>query len=232
MKKIVTIILLFTAFSLSAQDYLVEESYEPKNYSRNPFSGYSSNPNHRGIYGWGIYDNTASNDGGEDFWGSNFFYLKYQYNQPLFLGTFAVFGTGYNWSSFKYNPPNNKLYGDSISYDKSKFRFQNISSHIGLRFQTKKDPDESYFLQINAYWDILTHSAYVGWLKNDEDVKIRNKKFNLNDAKIHSFGVEIRTGYAPLVLIGRYRLTNHITNNNVELTPLSIGLDIEIPWGD
>lgn len=232
MKKRITLLLVVLSSVAFAQDYLVEEKYNPESYSRNPFSGNAENPNHRGIYGWGLYDHAGAESPTTNRWGSNHFNIRYQYNQKLFLGTFLVFGTGYNWNSFNLLKSETSFYNDSTEYDKRKFRFQNITSHLGLRFQTNENPDESFFLQVNGYWDILTHTAFNGWLEDENGVKIRNRKTKLNDTKINTFGLELRTGYAPFALFARYRLSDIFDNSVIDLPLFNFGIDIEIPSGD
>ena len=87
--------LVLLSLKLSAQDYIVKERFEPSTYSDSPLG--FENVNHRVVYGWGTNNNWGEDKKLVKLKGSNFFNIRYQYNQKLVLGSFIDFGVGYNW---------------------------------------------------------------------------------------------------------------------------------------
>ena len=217
--------LIFPIFSF-AQDYVVDEIFEPNNYSSR-FSQISSN--HRLIYSWGLNVNdTKSNIIKEK--GSNFFDLRYQKNVKILDKVFLTLGLGYNWNSYNLVDDINSFYIDSIFYDKRKFRFQNILSAVGLRFQSSASPDNFWFVEVDFFNDFLTKSTFLNWIEIS-NMNYKTKISKLNFIKNYQFGMEIRCGYKNISLFSRYRhskIINDLLIGN-ELPNLTIGLQFDIP---
>ena len=144
MKAKILFLLVLPIFSMG-QDYVVDEIFEPDNYS----GGFAEvSPNNRIIYSWGLnIDHTELNLIKET--GSNYFDFRYQYNIPVLKTVYFTLGFGSNWNVFNMNNDSNLLYIDSLFHEKRKLRFQNITSVVGLRFQAKKHPNESWCLEVN-----------------------------------------------------------------------------------
>ena len=219
--------LVLLSIKLSAQDYIVKEKFEPSTYSDSPFG--LENANHRMIYSWGLNNNLGEDKNLVKLKGSNFFNIRYQYNQKLVLGSFIDFGIGYNWDGFNLHKDTLTLFRDSLFRSKRKMRFQNISGHVGFKFQTNEDPYDSYFLQFNIYGDYLTRSFYIVW---DEigDVKQKIRQSKLDFINKYNYGFEIRVGYSNYVLFARYRASDYVNTDNVVgyLPKISFGFEIEV----
>lgn len=225
MKRITLFIALLITFFSKAQDYVVEEKFTPKTYG-NLFAEF--NPNNRSIVSWGrSYDSNS-----DEFLipkGSNYFDARYQYNQKLFLGCSFVSGFGYNWDALRLNNDSATLYNDSIFHDKRKLRFQNITTNLGLRFQTSSHPDEGFFFQATMYNDFLVHSASVTW-DEIEDSELKTRLKGLDYVNKHSMGVELRLGYMAFAMFSRYSFKDIVKNSDgyQGIPRLTFGVQIEV----
>ena len=219
--------LVLLSIKLSAQDYIVKEIFEPSTYSDSPFG--FENVNHRMIYGWGTNNNWGEDKKLLKLKGSNFFNIRYQYNQKLVLGSFIDFGMGYNWDGFNLQKDTLTLFRDSLFHSKRKMRFQNISGHVGFKFQSTENPNDSYFLQFNIYGAYLTSSSYIVWDKIGE-VKQKIRQSKLDFLKKSNYGFELRAGYSNWALYAKYRFSDYVNTDNVVgyLPKISFGFEIEV----
>lgn len=225
MKAKILFLLVLPIFSMG-QDYVVDEIFEPDNYS----GGFAEvSPNNRIIYSWGLnIDNTELNLIKET--GSNYFDFRYQYNIPVFKTVYFTLGFGSNWNVFNLNNDSNLLYIDSLFHEKRKLRFQNITSVVGLRFQAKKHPNESWCLEVNFLNEYLVRSNYLTWGELD-GMRYKNKFSKLNFVEKYQYGLEVRSGYKNISLFSRYRFSSLINRSLgcVDLPNLTFGLQLDIP---
>lgn len=225
MKAKILFLLVLPIFSMG-QDYVVDEIFEPDNYSGG-FAEVSSN--NRIIYSWGLnIDNTELNLIKET--GSNYFDFRYQYNIPVLKTVYFTLGFGSNWNVFNLNNDSNLLYIDSLFHEKRKLRFQNITSVVGLRFQAKKHPNESWCLEVNFLNEYLVRSNYLTWGELD-GMRYKNKFSKLNFVEKYQYGLEVRSGYKNISLFSRYRFSSLINRSlgGVDLPNLTFGLQLDIP---
>ncbi len=225
MKAKILFLLILPVFSI-AQDYVVDETFEPNDYSGR-FGEMS--PNNRIIYSWGMNINNTESKLIKEV-GSNYFDFRYQYNMPIVKKIYFTLGFGYNWNVFNLGNDSNSLYIDSLFHEKRKLRFQNITSNVGLRFQTKKSPNDSWYLEFNFSNEYLVRSNYVTWGELD-GMKYKNKLSKLTAVDKYQYGFEIRSGFKNISLFSRYRLSNLISRSisDVDLPNLTFGLQIDIP---
>ena len=225
MKAKILLFLVIPIFSMG-QDYVVSEIFEPDNYS----SGFAEvSPNNRFIYSYGLnVDNSELNLIKE--MGSNYFDARYQYNTPVLKKVYFTVGFGFNWNVFNLNNDSNLLYIDSLFHEKRKLRFQNITSVVGLRFQAKEYPNESWYLEVNFLNEYLVRSNYLTW-GNLDGMEYKNKFSKLNFVKKYQFGFEFRSGYKNISLFSRYRLSSLVNGSlgGVDLPSLTFGLQLDIP---
>lgn len=226
MKNLTIIIFVFFVQYLFAQDYVVEERFDPENYAGDSirFTDFSF------ITGWGNFiNNDLSNEYIEPF-GSNFFEFRYQYYLRFFKGCKFVIGSGYNFEAFKLKDDSSTLYLDSVFHEKRKLRFQNITTNLGLKFYAKKNNRTSSFLQLGVYYDFGTRSSYITW---DEvnDMKFKSRIAKLKFINPNNYGVEIRLGYSQMSGFFRYRLTNRIKDivGYGFLPLINFGIQIDVP---
>lgn len=224
MKNILIIVMVTLGLSSKGQDYVVEEYFSPEDF------GSEADLNHRLIYSWGVNVNDFDADV-INTKGSNYFDLRYQYNQHLFKGAYLITGFGYNWNGFKLTNDSNTLYTDSLFRDRRKFRFQNISSNIGFRLQTHKSPDESLFFEASIYGNVLTRSAYVTW-EEVEGMPQKIRQTKLSYINKLNYGAEFKLGFNNLVGFARYRISSIINESALgsALPKLTVGLQIDIPY--
>jgi len=224
--KVKILFLLIIPIFCMGQDYVVDEIFEPKDYS-NGFNEVS--PNNRVLYSWGLnINNSESNQISET--GSNYFDVRYQYNIPLLKKLFITIGCGYNWNAFNLKNSINSFYVDSLFHEKIKLRFQNITSVIGVRFQNNKYDNVSWFLEVNFLNDYLIKSNYLTWGELD-GMKYKNKFSKLSFVNQYQNGLEIRLGYKNISLFSRYRLSTLLkgSNEEIDMPNLTFGLQVDIP---
>ena len=225
MKAKILFLLILPIFCMG-QDYVVDEIFEPDNYS----GGFVEvSPNNRIIYSWGLNVNNIEPNIIKSI-GSNYFDFRYQYNIPIVNKVYLTFGFGSNWNVFNLENDSNSLYIDSLFHEKRKLRFQNITSTVGLRFQAKKYPNDSWYLEVNFSNEYLVKSTYLTWGEVD-GMKYKNKFSKLNFVDKYQYGLEIRGGYKNISLFSRYRFSNLINHSSmgVDLPNLTFGLQIDIP---
>ncbi|MBK21092.1 MAG: hypothetical protein CMP63_02070 [Flavobacteriales bacterium] len=225
MRVEILFLILFPIFSMG-QDYVVDEIFEPDDYSGG-FAEVSSN--NRFIYSWGLNVNNSELNLIKVS-GSNYFDFRYQYNLPILKKVYFTSGIGLSWNIFNLNNDSNSFYIDSLFHQKRKLRFQNITSVIGLRFQGKKYPNESWCLEVNFSNEYLIRSNYITWGELD-GMKYKNKFSKLNFVDKYQYGFEIRGGYKNISLFSRYRLSNLINRSmfDLDLPNLTFGLQLDIP---
>lgn len=227
MRKIVIIGLVLFSMIGRAQDYVVSEIFTPEDYSGMSFE---INANNRFIYSWGRNYNDSESESFIKPKGSNYFDFRYQYNQKLFLGCYMVFGVGYSWDGYKFKNDSSTLYVDSVFHDKRKMRFQNLTTNLGLRFQSHSKPDESWFVETSFFNDFLMHSAYLTWDEID-DMDHKAKLTKLDFVNKYRYGLEFRFGYGNMAVISRYKMSDIIKVNNEysNLPKLTFGIQVDIP---
>lgn len=223
MKKFLTILITILSVTIYAQDYVVDESFTPENY------GSESNPYNRLLYSWGMNFNELDLKEIKPQ-GSNYFDMRYQYNLKLYKGVYFVSGFGYSWNAFNLLNENQSLYSDSIYHKKRKFRFQYITSNIGLRLQSHESPDESIYLEASIYGEALMRSVYVTWDEID-GMNHKAKLSKLDFINKYNYGGEIRIGFKNLSIFSKYRSSPLINNTLIgnELPRLTIGIQLDIP---
>ncbi|MBL57633.1 MAG: hypothetical protein CMP61_10615 [Flavobacteriales bacterium] len=224
MRNVLVFVFLWCIQSSVAQDYVVEERFDPLEY------GYDSiNLNFRAIAGWGITTNTPFQDEFHQ-WGSNFFDFRYQYNFKLYKACRFALGAGYNFESYKLKSDSSTLYIDSVFHEKRKLRFQNITTNVGILFQFNEQNDFPTFFQFGAYYDLGVRSSYVTWDEID-DMKFKSRVVNLPFIQNMNYGLECRVGYGQLAAYIRYRYSNRIISNpnDQSLPRITIGIQMDVP---
>lgn len=136
-------------------------------------------------------------------------------------------GFGYNWKSYKLKEDSNFLYSDSLFSEKRKIRAQNLGLTLGLRYQSKPNAINSFFIQANAYGEALMHSAYITWDEIDGS-PIRKKLSELSYLNNYNYGIELKVGVSYFLIFAKYRLSSFVENSNyTDLPVLTIGFAFE-----
>ena len=226
MKNSFVFILVFFGHYLFAQDYVVDEKFDPDNYSNDTtyFENFSL------IVGWGSFINENSLGELIEPQGSNYFEFKYQYYIKFFKGCKIAIGSGYNLEAFQLKNDSSTLYLDSVFHQKRKFRFQNITTNVGIKLYSNKKQSISTFVQMGVYYEFGIRSAYI---TRDEvsEMSLRSRIIRLPFVNLYNYGLEVRLGYGRIAGFLRYRLTNKIKDSSgYSLLPaVNFGIQLDAP---
>tara|TARA_Y100001954_G_scaffold219666_1_gene254082 strand:- start:114 stop:806 length:693 start_codon:yes stop_codon:yes gene_type:complete len=220
------VLLLFLPFALMGQDYVVDEIFEPDNFSAKITE---VSPKNRVIYSWGWNMNNDQSDLIKEFQ-SNYFDVRYQYNITLTKKLYLNIGFGYNWSAYQLNNDSSTLYIDSVFHEKRKLRFQNMSGMLGIRFQGDQFLNKAVFFEANLYGDLLARSIYLTRGMVD-GMNYKNKISKLNFIDKYQHGFEFRIGYKNICFFSKTRISMLVNNltQGVELPKVTFGFQIDIP---
>lgn len=226
MRKSFLLFFVFFGHYLFAQDYVVEEKFDPDNYANDS----TSFENFSLIARWGNF--VTNNAHGEliEPIGSNYVEFKYQYYFEFFKGCKLAIGSGYSLEAFKLKNDSSTLFLDSLFHLKRKFRFHNISTNFGINFYSNKEQSISSFLQFGVYYDLGFRSSYITWDEVNE-MKLRSRATKLPFINPYNYGFEVRLGYGRIAGFLRYRLTDKIKDGfGYRLIPIfNFGIELEAP---
>jgi Outer membrane protein beta-barrel domain len=183
--------------------------------------------------GYGVNILNQSNAYETELPGSGNFMFGYTFKWKV--SNFFAFGFDLMWNSYDYQlkQDDNKLFPDSLTHDKQKIMFNDISvsPYIRINFDVKRGNYLGYYLDLGGYGAFhLNRKLYTKDILSSEEVsKTYISKYKALEK--YNYGLYARLGFNTVTVFAKYRMSELLIENGVnDLPPLTVGLQWVIPY--